>query len=100
MKRRKSVEKQILELSGLGLNNTEIANFLSIDDTTLKRNYEKFLTKGRDILKKKLRKKQIEVAMKGNATMLIWLGKVLLGQKEDPLDLANFTIVVNRKVIK
>jgi hypothetical protein len=38
--------------------------------------------------------------MKGNATMLIWLGKVLLGQKEDPLDLANFTIVVNRKVIK
>ncbi len=31
-----------------------------------------------------LRRKQIDLAMAGNVTMLIWLGKQLLGQKNDP----------------
>jgi hypothetical protein len=31
-----------------------------------------------------IKMKQYQIAMKGNVTMLIWLGKQYLGQKEDP----------------
>lgn len=40
--------------------------------------------KGFADLKKSLRRKQIERAESGNATMLIWLGKQLLGQRDVP----------------
>jgi hypothetical protein len=33
----------------------------------------------------RLRRKQIEVAMKGNAVMLIWLGKQILSQSDTPI---------------
>ena len=39
-----------------------------------------FLTKGRANLKKRLRKAQLDAALSGNSTMLIWLGKQMLGQ--------------------
>lgn len=38
--------------------------------------------RGRDVGKLSLRQWQIEAARGGNATMLIWLGKQLLGQKD------------------
>ncbi|MCK5805356.1 MAG: hypothetical protein KAI66_21175 [Lentisphaeria bacterium] len=34
--------------------------------------------------KKSLRRAQVAAAMKGNATMLVWLGKQLLGQRDMP----------------
>ena len=33
-----------------------------------------------------LRRKQMEVAMAGTPSMLIWLGKQWLGQSESPMD--------------
>ena len=38
--------------------------------------------KGRAQGRVSLRRKQMELAMSGNATLLIWLGKQLLGQRE------------------
>ena len=50
--------------------------------STLQRNFDQAIKKGRACGRASLRRKQFEVAMSGNATMLIWLGKVRLGQKE------------------
>ncbi len=36
-----------------------------------------------------LHSKQLEVALSGNVTMLIWLGKQRLGQREDPVSEEN-----------
>jgi len=39
---------------------------------------------GRAQTKQALRKKQIDLALSGDKTMLIWLGKNILGQSDDP----------------
>ena len=41
-----------------------------------------YLKKGRDQGKTSLRRMQWEKAQSGNTTMLIWLGKQMLGQKD------------------
>ena len=48
-------------------------------------NFRDIITKNRLITKQRLRKKQIEVALNGDRTMLIWLGKQMLGQAENPV---------------
>ena len=55
-----------------------------IDENTLRYNFSVFLTKSRSGLKRRLRAVQLDVALKGNPTMLIWLGKNLLGQTDNP----------------
>ena len=42
------------------------------------------MTKGRATLKRRLRRKQLELALEGDKTMLIWLGKQMLGQVDTP----------------
>src|SRR5574343_301887 len=44
--------------------------------------FSKAYKKGLEKLKHSIRAKQIEVALSGNPTMLIWEGKTLLGQKD------------------
>jgi hypothetical protein len=39
-----------------------------------------------------LKRKQFDMAMKGNVTMLIWLGKQTLGQRDVPADYNNVQI--------
>lgn len=80
--KQKKTKEIVQKMAELGTSNSEIAQFIEVDDSTLKRNYEKYLTKGRGVLKNKLRKKQIDIALNGNVTMLIWLGKQYLGQSE------------------
>lgn len=41
-----------------------------------------YRTKRQELLRINLRKKQYDVAMQGNVTMLIWLGKNMLGQSD------------------
>ena len=94
------VEKQIERLSSYGLTNKEIAEALGYDDTTLKRKFENFLIKGRVNLKQRLKKKQIQVAMSGNVTMLIWLGKQYLEQADKVEETGDYKIVVNRKKLE
>ena len=71
----------------------EIAGVLRVSEDTVERwcertyelgfadTYKKFSAYG----KTSLRRQQFELAKKGNATMLIWLGKQYLGQADKPL---------------
>ena len=72
--------KQVEKLAGYGCTNTEIAGVYGCSSDLIDKSYSEFLTKGRANLKKRLRKAQLDSALSGNSTMLIWLGKQMLGQ--------------------
>ena len=74
--------RQVEQLAEYGCTDTEIASFFDIPRTTLERNYEHYITKGRESGKIRLRQYQWSAAKKGNVAMLIWLGKQLLGQSD------------------
>jgi hypothetical protein len=78
------VPDQIYELANLGCTDREIARWFDIAETTLRYNFSDVLEKGRENLKHSLRKAQIKLALGGNAVMLIFLGKNLLGQSDNP----------------
>lgn len=87
----------------------EIAAILGISDRTL-RNHPEFLPtyeKAREGGKMSLRRQQFKAAENGNTTMLIWLGKQFLGQRDqvrteiagqleitDPFDLSEEELAV------
>ena len=91
------VEKQVEKLASFGLTNKEIADALGYDDTTLKRKFENFIIKGKANLKQRLKSKQIQVALGGNVSMLIWLGKQYLGQTEKVEESGDYKINITRK---
>lgn len=72
-------------MAKIGSTDREIAEHFGIKEDTLRRNFADFLTKGRSELKQRLRQAQLRVAFDGNATMLIFLGKNLLGQADQPV---------------
>ena len=73
---------QVEKLARIGCTGDEIASVLRVSRDTLDRNYAEVLKRGRDSLRVSLRRKQVQQAMKGDRTMLIWLGKQLLGQRD------------------
>ena len=79
-------DEDVYKLAAMGCSNAEIARWFDIDENTLAYNFNTILAKGREQLKQSLRRAQIKLALSGNATMLIWLGKNILGQSENPLD--------------
>ena len=78
--------KEVEKLASIGMKNSEIAEWLGIDDSTLNYNFKQELVKGKHNLHCSLRQAQIRLAMSGNATLLIWLGKNILGQSDNPVD--------------
>lgn len=78
--------EEVFKLASIGCKDIEISDWFGIDNNTLRYNFSAELTKGREHLKQSLRRAQLEVALKGNAVMLIWLGKQYLGQTDNPLD--------------
>jgi len=74
--------KLVRTLAGYGCTQEEIANACGIGETTLKRNAREELDAGYAEMRRSLRRWQYEAAKGGNVTMLIWLGKQLLGQRE------------------
>lgn len=96
-KKKNSEETAIQKFASYGLTIKEIAEALGYDENTLKRNFEIFLIKGKANLKERLKRKQIQVAMQGNVTMLIWLGKQYLGQAEKIEESGEYKITVIRK---
>lgn len=60
----------------------QIAAYLSCGESTLRRRFGTLLKEGRKAGLASLRSWQFAAAKKGNAAMLIWLGKQLLGQRE------------------
>jgi hypothetical protein len=77
--------KQIENLARFGCTNIEIAQFFGCDESTIRKGYSEFLTKGRATQKLRLRQLQWKSAESGNVTMQIWLGKQILGQSETPI---------------
>ena len=76
---------EILKLSKLGCTIEEMSDWFQVPANTIKYNFSDIIAKGRSETKQALRRAQIALALKGNATMLIWLGKNLLGQSDQPL---------------
>ena len=80
-------KKLVVDLATVLCTDEEIASIMETTVETLqsKDNYNSFLEckkKGINKGKGSLRRKQYELAMKGNCTMLIWLGRNYLDQKE------------------
>lgn len=69
--------------ASLGCTDAEIAKYFGVKDDTLRRHFAEYLIKGRHNLKTSLRQAQLRVALEGNPTMLIWLGKNVLNQNDN-----------------
>jgi hypothetical protein len=78
--------RDVERLAQMGCKDSEIAEWFGIDENTLRYNFSVELLKGKLALNQSLRQAQIKLAISGNATMLIWLGKNILGQSDSPLD--------------
>ena len=78
--------EEVMKLAKLGCTIEEMSAWFGVPSNTLKYNFSDQIAKGRSETKQALRRAQIALALKGNATMLIWLGKNMLGQSDSPLD--------------
>ena len=72
----------IKTLAGFGLTLAEIAAACGCSDDTLHRRARAQIDRGWADMRASLKRKQYEVAMAGNVTMLIWLGKNYLDQTD------------------
>jgi hypothetical protein len=75
---------EVYKLARLGCTLEEISDWFDVSRETLKYNFNKLILRARSDIKQDLRRAQIRVALEGNPTMLIWLGKALLGQTDQP----------------
>jgi hypothetical protein len=78
--------KDVERLAQMGCKDSEIADWFGVDENTLRYNFSAELLKGKLALNQSLRQAQIRLAISGNATMLIWLGKNILLQSENPVN--------------
>ena len=81
-------KEEIIKLCRLNCTMEEIASYFGCNKKTIERRMQddpeiaEAIEMGRNLGKLSLRRKQIQAADKGNATMLVWLGKQVLGQKD------------------
>lgn len=75
---------EVFKLAALGCTQKEIATWFQIPEETIKYNFHDYIQQGREQTKQRLRQAQLRAAMNGNVTMLIWLGKQMLGQTDQP----------------
>lgn len=75
-------EDQLEKLASILCTMEEMASFFECSVDTLERNFADTIKKGKDKGRMSLRRLQFEKAQSGNTTMLIWLGKQMLGQKD------------------
>jgi len=78
--------RDVERLAQMGCKDSEIAEWFGIDENTLRYNFSVELLKGKLALNQSLRQAQIRLALTGNAVMLIWLGKNILGQSDTPIN--------------
>ena len=76
---------EVLKLAKLWCSMQEMADWFEIPRETLKYNFSDLIAKGRAETKQALRRAQIKSALSGNTSMMIWLGKNILGQQNDPI---------------
>ena len=79
-------EDLLLKLATIHGTMKEMVDIMGCSEDTLKNNFSGIIDKGKAQGKMRLRRKQMEVALEGNPTMLIFLGKAMLGQSDNPLN--------------
>ena len=89
LRKRVVIPNDVYRLAQFGSTDREIARWFDIDENTLRYNFSDILEKARTELKHSLRRAQLKLALSGNAVMLIWLGKNILGQQDTPTDTDN-----------
>ena len=83
---RKEIDTELLyKLATIHCTMREMVDIIGVSEDTLKRRYSALIDKGKAEGRMRLRRKQMEVAMQGNAVMLIWLGKQMLSQQDSPI---------------
>jgi len=87
------IPEEVEKLAKLWCTDKEIAEWFGIDANTLKYNFSDIITKGRIETKQALRRAQLKNALSGNTTMLIFLGKAILGQSDQPVPEDNENIL-------
>jgi hypothetical protein len=80
--RKKIDPDQVRKLAAIGCSLDEMGSVLNCSADTLGRRFADAIKEGRDNGHMSLKRKQYEIAMSGNVTMLIWLGKIRLQQVE------------------
>jgi hypothetical protein len=81
---------QVKKLAAIDCSYSEMASVLNCDEKTLTNRFSQVIKEGRESGCASLKRKQFEIAMSGNVSMLIWLGKIRLKQK-DTTEVQNFT---------
>lgn len=76
--------KAVEGMAFVGATNREIAEFFACSPDVIERRFACVLRKKRSRMRTRLRRAQLRLAMDGNVTMLIWLGKQYLGQADHP----------------
>ena len=79
-------EELLFKLATIHCTMKEMVDILGVSEDTLKNNFSGIIDKGKAEGKTRLRRKQMEVALEGNPTMLIFLGKAMLGQSDNPIN--------------
>lgn len=74
--------RSIEVMASIGCTNIDIALIVGCSVDTIENRCSAVLAKGRANGREKLRRMQWKLAANGNATMLIWLGKQMLGQAD------------------
>ncbi len=86
-------EEEVAQLSQYHCTNKEMADFYCVPLQTFVDNFRDIIDKNRIITKQRLRKTQLDLALKGDKTMLIWLGRNILGQTENPVNTENSQVL-------
>ena len=82
----------IRELASEGNTLTDIASLLGVSESVISGNdeYKQAYEYGLCDMRAQLRHAQFQSAKSGNTTMLVWLGKVILGQREETVSTLKF----------
>ena len=73
---------QVERMARIGCTIEEIANVVGASRDTIERRFAADVAKGKNTMKRSLRRWQLKQARAGNPTMLIWLGKQYLDQAD------------------
>jgi len=77
------IDPKVVEaMAGVGATDQEIADFCGCAASTITSRFRGILTKSRSTMRTRLRQVQFKLAIAGNPTMCIWLGKQMLDQSD------------------
>lgn len=82
-------EKLLFELAKIHCTRREMATICGVSIDTLSDRFSDVIERGFDEGKRSLRRLQWKQAENGNVTMLVWLGKQMLGQRDKQPDEAS-----------